>query len=132
MRQRTFKARKCIDCPEVFVPTGNNTQRCVPCRKANHLKVCKERWKRTYVKKGRADQTGSRNPGWKGGTSPAYYRKVGFEAHGKTCACGREAVLIHHKDEDRTNSSPDNLEPLCKRCHQLHHNCAANLPQRKT
>lgn len=119
-----------MDCPVVFKPTGSNTKRCTACRRQRHLDSCKERWKRTYVKKGRADQSGEKNPGWAGGTSPAYYRKVGFEAHGKSCACGAEAVLIHHKDEDRSNSNPSNLVPLCKRCHQLLHNCAANLPRR--
>ena len=26
---------------------------------------------------------------------------------------------IHHKDGDRTNNSPSNLEGLCKQCHSI-------------
>lgn len=39
-------------------------------------------------------------------------------------------MLVHHRDEDRSNNDPANLQPLCKRCHQLLHNCANNLPAR--
>lgn len=35
---------------------------------------------------------------------------------------------VHHKDHNHYNNAPDNLELLCKRCHQLEHNCTANLP----
>ena len=35
---------------------------------------------------------------------------------------------VHHKNHDRTNNNLDNLELLCKRCHQLEHNCTDNLP----
>ncbi len=32
-----------------------------------------------------------------------------------------KTLLVHHKDEDRTNNILDNLEILCKECHQDHH-----------
>lgn len=36
--------------------------------------------------------------------------------------CGsRKNLLVHHKDEDRTNNQVTNLEVLCKACHQSHH-----------
>ena len=34
---------------------------------------------------------------------------------------------VHHKDHDRTNNTLDNFEVLCKRCHQLEHNCTDRL-----
>lgn len=34
---------------------------------------------------------------------------------------------IHHKDHDRTNNCDENFELLCKRCHQIEHNCIAAL-----
>lgn len=42
---------------------------------------------------------------------------------GSACeACGGNIVLsIHHIDEDWTNNSPENLQTLCKSCHQRHH-----------
>ena len=121
--------KECARCRKSFLPTGRNCKRCEPCRKEHHLEVCKKRWHSTYVKKGH-DQAGPRNNAWKGGVSPAYYRKVGFAAHGGQCArCSVDATLVHHKNGNRSDSSPGNLEPLCKRCHQLEHDCAGNLPK---
>ena len=34
---------------------------------------------------------------------------------------------VHHKDHDRQNSARDNLELLCKRCHQIEHECWRNF-----
>lgn len=31
------------------------------------------------------------------------------------------AVLVHHKDNDELNSSPENLESLCNECHEKEH-----------
>lgn len=31
--------------------------------------------------------------------------------------------VIHHKDHDHYNNSESNLELLCKRCHQVEHEC---------
>lgn len=57
---------------------------------------------------------------------------MAYNHYGRICQrCGLRAVLVHHKDGDRSNSSIDNLEPLCKRCHQvLIHDCANNLPEK--
>lgn len=30
---------------------------------------------------------------------------------------------VHHKDHDHYNNDPSNLELLCKRCHQIEHEC---------
>jgi hypothetical protein len=40
----------------------------------------------------------------------------------KCIKCGStKNLLVHHKDENRYNNSIDNLETLCKRCHQKLH-----------
>src|SRR5690606_35659200 len=31
--------------------------------------------------------------------------------------------VVHHKDHDRFNNAECNLELLCKRCHQIEHEC---------
>ena len=31
--------------------------------------------------------------------------------------------VVHHKDHDHYNNRRDNLELLCKRCHQIEHEC---------
>lgn len=35
----------------------------------------------------------------------------------------RWSWVIHHRDHDRTNNVDENFELLCKRCHQLEHDC---------
>ena len=50
---------------------------------------------------------------------------VGFK--GESCQrCGFVALHpaqldVHHKDRDRTNNTPTNLETLCANCHRLEH-----------
>jgi ribosomal protein S27AE len=127
---RQWKARKCIKCLKKFEPTGANCKRCSKCRRIHFLESCKKRWHRTYVKKG-YNQKGKLNNAWRGGISPKYYQEKAFSKHGKLCQrCGEPAVLVHHKDDNRRNSDNNNLEVLCKKFHQLEHNCADNLPSK--
>jgi HNH endonuclease len=72
------------------------------------------------------NQDGATNPAWKGGRDPKTYRK-NLQSICERCGSTR-FLLIHHKDENRSNNEPGNLETLCKRCHQLHHGCVSNLP----
>ena len=72
-------------------------------------------------------QNGEKNPAWKGGTSRATIlrrvKKVLEDANVDqyTCqVCGRKSGVrmnIHHKDGDRLNNKPENLEVLCPVCH---------------
>ena len=34
---------------------------------------------------------------------------------------------VHHKDHNRKNNVESNFELLCKRCHQVEHECWKNL-----
>lgn len=59
-------------------------------------------------------------------TNRAYYkraRKVLQCNRGAHCTeCGSlERLEAHHKDEDITNSALENLEWLCRECHEIHH-----------
>lgn len=41
-------------------------------------------------------------------------------------ACMREgrpnpAQVVHHKDENQRNNAPENLESMCRDCHERHH-----------
>jgi hypothetical protein len=57
------------------------------------------------------------------------YTKIGKDLLGDNCErCGKElnkslsyTWCTHHIDHDRSNNSIDNLELLCKSCHQKHH-----------
>jgi hypothetical protein len=72
---------------------------------------------------------GTNNPQWKGGRSPRYYRKHLKDACER---CGTTSrLVIHHRDTDRSNNEPGNLETLCRRCHQIHHKCSTNFKAAK-
>lgn len=54
------------------------------------------------------------------------YREIAFRHHPKQCSrCGYdripEVIAVHHKDSNRENNHPSNLEPLCPTCHTEHH-----------
>lgn len=71
-------------------------------------------------------QMGAANPMYKDGRAPKSYRRNLKDACER---CGAAAnLLIHHQDENRHNNAPANLETLCHRCHQRHHQCWKHLP----
>lgn len=64
------------------------------------------------------NQWGEKNPLWKGGHS--LYRKTCLLSHGEVCVhCGSgDRVVAHHINENRSDGSPENLRPVCWKCHQ--------------
>jgi hypothetical protein len=68
-------------------------------------------------------RSGPDHPNWRGGIKPAYDQRVARAAHGDACErCGSTRyVEVHHKDENRRNSDPSNLEVLCRSCHARVH-----------
>jgi len=51
------------------------------------------------------------------------YRQLCFDEHGQKCIrCGSEnQIVAHHKNENRTDNSPEDLAPLCTKCHRVWH-----------
>ncbi len=87
-----------------------------------------------------ADVSGPNNPmyGRRGKEAPGYidgrnsiggvrWRQVALAERPPICErCGRKPsnpknLHIHHKDQNRDNNSPDNLEVLCSTCHNRTH-----------
>lgn len=67
---------------------------------------------------------GPANPTFKTGIST--YRRRTLRARGTKCErCGVAAygrnIHVHHKDRDRKNNEPDNLEVVCWDCHKKEH-----------
>ena len=76
---------------------------------ANELKS------REYLERGQ--NAGESNPMWRGGIQTyRVHRKEACERCSST-----QHLLVHHRNEDRYDNRIENLETLCKRCHQFHH-----------
>ena len=86
------------------------------------------KWERVYV-----EQRGEANPNFQGGLARSTIERLtrAVLANAKrdlfTCeSCGfhnlNEELPRHHKDRNRANNSPDNLEILCQSCHMKSHN----------
>lgn len=57
---------------------------------------------------------------WKGdaaGKEAKHRRAVRLYPLDKCNRCGKPAIDRHHKDGDPGNNRPENVEPLCRRCH---------------
>jgi 5-methylcytosine-specific restriction endonuclease McrA len=57
------------------------------------------------------------------GVNVQTYRKKAIRYYGKMCMrCNStENIHVHHKDRNRKNNELENLEVLCKTCHDLEH-----------
>jgi 5-methylcytosine-specific restriction endonuclease McrA len=115
--------RICRTCSKKFLPISNRQLTCKVCNPASI--------KRDDEDRRRADfslQKSKSSNGWKNGIG--VYRLIG-----KKSVCGRCSsklhLVVHHKDGDRTNNEPSNLQTLCKKCHQLDHKCWEVLPRGK-
>jgi hypothetical protein len=134
---KQFEDRECENCPNQYTPTGPAARFCSSCR------VLKKKESRERDKAKRRTGVGSGNsPFNKGKLSPVYkngigqYKKIRDEKlkqQGYKCnRCDETADISnynpykwcgHHIDHDRTNNEPDNIEVICKRCHQIEHEC---------
>lgn len=139
---------ECTDCHTTVLRTGRNQKRCPVCAKARaaqQRRVASARWRaarggRVGVGSGAHNTPGELHPQWAGGErkfgqvlAPAYYQKVRY------CERCNEDLLdappafrcVHHKDHNRKNNVESNFELLCKRCHQIEHECwnAFNAPR---
>lgn len=111
--------KACSVCGRLFLPTNPRNHLCSD--------ACREEWDKQhgrnrhyadgiYVKKG-YNQSQENNNNWKGGTD--YRRLVTIES----CElCGStDNLVVHHKNHDRRDNRVENLQVLCKKCHQKHH-----------
>lgn len=85
---------KCKYCGEYYIPTGNHQDKCPLCRFKQ------------------IDSTS--------------YRGIAFSTFPHVCnRCGKPVDIftgdVHHKDRNRDNNDPSNLELLCKSCHHKEH-----------
>ena len=114
----------CAFCNDVITNPRKGLKYCSPqCR--NNYVTYWWRVKKGFIKKpgvgSGGNQEGENNHMYKTGIGT--YSKKGFANLPNICnRCGCiDTLLVHHIDEDRSNNKLENLEILCKRCHQNHH-----------
>lgn len=112
------KPKTCRGCGKEYWATSSNQRFCFECKGDNERRVARENTKRRREKLGyHYNQSGANNNNWKGGIGTYQkYLKSECERCGST-----ERLLVHHKDRDRYNNTEENLETLCKSCHQAEH-----------
>ena len=131
-----WRAKKCQICGTSFQPTGPAAKYCAPCGKVYRADLARKlqyEWrvrtgytKNPGVGSGGAQGFGPEHHSFKPDAPNRYKDHVKAECE----RCGSKSFLCgHHKDRDRGNNEPSNIETLCKRCHQIEHGCANHLPK---
>jgi len=107
----------CKLCGNTYQPTSNRQKYCTECQKKKNAQCCKDRYQRTYIKKG-YNQKRENNNAWTTGIGSYKWAVEKTE-----CSwCGsKENLLVHHKDLNRNNNDLSNLIVICKSCHQKYH-----------
>ena len=133
----------CTDCGHTYKasgPAGKYCEDCTPKRKErqklkNRIRAEKRR-RREGRRIGRGQLAGEEHSNYKHGYYVAQTQSKKYkEMVEHLCErCGKDLTqanrwewCMHHKDHNHANHHLDNLELLCKRCHQLDHKCIDNL-----
>ena len=133
----------CRICGVVELKTGRNQKVCLSedCQREVSRLRTQEYRRRKAKKEGRLDRVnigrGGGQPSGKDSkhfkTGIAHFHKLApvirkarryFNRGNKDLLeVGKDEGCVHHIDHDRTNNEVSNFELLCKRCHQIEHNC---------
>lgn len=157
---RKFNDKPCRKCGTVFTPNAPCNLYCSEaCAKiVAEEKQSQAMWRhhvKNMTKKGRADKVGLGKGGsnlrykdhaqYKNGESQ-FQRLRPVVKERRFCErCSKDLLdvgvhhwCVHHRDHDRTHNELENLELLCKRCHQIEHECwkafesATTIPEGST
>ena len=136
---RKLKDRHCNVCNQLYKPKGSCSKYCDSCREESTKKVAKEAVRRWHLANGILNGKGSGSNTGKGEENHMYkHGRLTFqrwarerkEEVGLCEHCGKDIKhaahyewVGHHKDHNRENNVIENLVLLCKRCHQIEHEC---------
>lgn len=139
---KIFKDKKCTICNEDYTPVGPSSRYCLECgieykRKQACMATQKHRVKNGTIKNpgvgsGNAQGLGKDHHSYTTGIGCNFQdirKKIKEERrYCETCHkdlkdATRYTWCVHHIDHDRTNNIDSNFQLLCKRCHQIEHEC---------
>lgn len=139
------KEKTCKNCANLYLTTGPASLYCATCASLILDRNIKKSRVKSALKKGVKVGIGSGNyfgkfnkkhPSYKNGIGTYRELVLKEKQHNcERCSCNIDFSnsykwCVHHKDHNRNNNDLNNLELLCKRCHQLEHNCINNLPNK--
>ena len=142
MTKMIFKDKNCTICGNTYTPTGRCSKFCSICI-VKHKKEKAAIDQMAYrIRKGITKNPGIGSGGsqLKGKDSPYYKNGIGsdfsairkkIKTERRYCEkCSKDLKdashyqwCTHHIDHDRTNNTESNFMLLCKRCHQIEHEC---------
>lgn len=141
-----MKEKICMVCGKSYTPRGTASKYCVQCAEALRKEKARIGTQKYRIRNGLIEKPGVGSGGNQLGEKNHRYTtgiSSVFIAEGKRMKdelgycerCGADLTnasphewCCHHKDHDRTNNVRSNFELVCKRCHQLEHDCVKNLP----
>lgn len=139
-----FKEKPCSmqDCETWFTPTGPAARYCYSCAVNKSIENQRVNTQNYRIRHGLVQRpgVGSGNNQSRGSDHHSYTTGIGCDFQDKRSDIKNELIncnrcnldlsqvsryhwCLHHIDHDRTNNSKDNFELLCKRCHQIEHEC---------
>lgn len=132
----------CKMCTTEYQETGPAQRYCPHCQvvRAAEVKLQRkayaERKRRARgAKVGRGAPAGAAHPNYKHGWYVAQTQARQILEERRECErCSTNLIgvskwhwVMHHRDHNHANHAEENLELLCKSCHQMEHNCINNL-----
>ena len=140
----------CKICGCEFVASGPAGRYCNSCGTEERKRKAREQSAKYKIKNGLVQKPGvgsgnnqklgDEHPSYKHGWYVADRLRVEVKNSRRYCErCTTDLLnvsrwhwVVHHKDHDHYNNVIDNLELLCKRCHQLEHECHKAFTQGAT
>jgi len=124
-----YSIKNCKRCNEPFKPNSGRQLYCEPCQREVNTERCKDRYRKTYQRKG-YNQYRENNNNWKNGIG--VFKDIAYNSLPRLCnRCGSTRFLVvHHRDHNKSNNDLSNLEILCKSCHQKHHKVYLNFSKK--
>lgn len=133
---KKYKPKTCIVCGIDYTPTGNCSKYCKQCSEIK-AKESRERGaeafrRRQGMRVGRGARPEKENNMYIHGQCVfrRWAKELKNSDKGFCGDCGKDLRhathyewVGHHKDHNRMNNTKENLKLLCKKCHQLEHQC---------
>ena len=122
--------KNCVMCGIEINVRRKDTMYCADCKKKKQVQWSMEYKKRkiptTEIGVGSGNSTNN-----KGTKSASYKDGIGTYTKYKKDSCeicgSKENLCVHHKDKNRHNNHPSNLQTLCRKCHTKEHFILKNI-----